>query len=102
MLEILNLPPPNHQTCLNKKMTHTHTHTHTNTCTHTHIHAHIHTHTHTHTQKHARTHAHAHQESEKERLSTEARLCFCRNITTMTYHDSVLRYNTKMFSSFIF
>ena len=57
-----------------------------------------HTHTHTHTHKNI----HTHQGSEKEQLATEARLSFSRNITIMTYHDSVLRYNTKMFSSVIF
>ena len=78
MLGILNLPPQTIKHALIRKwpiQTHTHTHTHTH-------------HTHTHT--------HAHQGSEKEQLSTQARLSFSRDITIMTYHDSVLRYNTKI------
>ena len=81
MLEILNLPPQAMppQTCLNEKMAHTHTHTHTHT-THTHTH-HMHTHT---------------PGSQKGTICNPSQITLCSRHHIMTYHESVLRYHTKI------
>jgi hypothetical protein len=69
-------------------------HIHTYIHTYIHVPKYVHTHTHTHTQTHTHTHTHTHKWLFNFRLYSQAKLCFCEDISVW-FEKSVVGIDLK-------